>query len=75
MDWHNKLKLIKPLDKHWGVQGVMSWELFHALMDLPLNGFQQSGQPGSWCFVEFWSRDEERILDLVLELIPDVEVV
>jgi hypothetical protein len=28
-----------------------------------------------WCFIEFWCSDEALILDLVLEVAPDIEIV
>lgn len=69
------IRLVKMLDKNWGVAGAMSWDVYYQLLNLPgLNGFHQSGQPGTdWCFIEFWCSDQSLILDRVLEVLPDID--
>ena len=72
-----KVKLQKLPLRGWGVTGSIPVDIFDKLMGLSLlSPFHQSGSPDSdWCFVEFWSRDEALILDLVLEIVPDIELV
>lgn len=71
------MRLQKLPFKHWGVTGKIPHEVWGKLMGLSqLNPFPQSGSPDSdWAFIEFWSRDEALILDLVLEVVPDIELV
>ena len=72
-----KPALRKLPDKFWGVCGAIDHELYWKLMSLDqLNPFCQSGMAGTdWCFIEFWCSDEALILDLVLEVAPDIEIV
>jgi hypothetical protein len=69
------LRLERLCDKNWGLTGVMTEDVLNNVMSLTkLNPFHQSGTIGKWCFVEFWTNNEELILEEVLKTFPDISL-
>jgi len=72
----SSIYLVKYPGKFWGVEGIMDRQTVSIFMDLKeLNPFHQSGGLSEgYNFIEFWAYDETKILDMVVQVYPTIDI-
>lgn len=67
-------RLNNPGDKNWGVEGSLTPEQVQSILELKqLFPFLQCNGE-DYKFIEFWTSNQSLILDLVVSVIPTIEV-